>query len=664
MKVSRPLSALVFLLLLHSPGRLHAIDTSDPSCSIPPDDAWMLSATGDQTYLDMWMNSTAVFDELFAGLEAEADDWDDGWGWSDRFNLDRMLPRLINGAQLVWLVQQYTKHPGFGLWREVKDVPANLPLQGRWWDFLTDYADDEWEPGCDRPTANAVHFLVPFDEWNSLQIGGAYRASVISRASSMVHEIVHQDVGHLFLESNCNPPSASCDNKYGEFNANTLHIDFLHDAMVTYQTMRVDGETVRRVAFSSVDGECRWMPTFSDNEIASAGTRATQVAIRFHEDAYSGWRTALTAEVANRQAEGIWECQTCDPEDWTFESATCVQTACNESLNSGNVLLNAINKSACFAYNSAIAVSTGPESVAAAKHLQTQQTKPCLPASEAGARLYCDAQKASADHVEKLDACGWLDPVNFPTISKIGCVKEYCHEEYQGPGAVPGDPYGCLDYLCGDSSACSSGEDFSACSNWFKIVKGDPDFYVDGCEWNRCKESKVQCLREAHAAGTWAYGDPVPAHCSLTEQHCNLVSRLALEAFINLNPFLERHPMREVFEGVANFNPGKNVFQFAEQIRLAGRDSATLDAMAVNLTSSPEMIAALFHAAPAEFVGLYGKEGFETILGPKLESVAGRALNPDELTPAGREALSELQQQLELVGGSFKGAIGTLSYSR
>jgi hypothetical protein len=123
--------------------------------------------------------------------------------------------------------------------------------------------------------------------------------------------------------------------------------------------------------------------------------------------------------------------------------------------------------------------------------------------------------------------------------------------------------------------------------------------------------------------------------------------------------------MHEVFEGVGNLNPGKNVFRFAEQMRLASAegDIAALEIMAVNLTSSPEMISALFNAAPAEFVGLYGKEGFEGILGPKLQSVVGAPLNSEKLTPAGRSAFLALQEQLEVAGGSFKGAIGTLSYA-
>lgn len=666
MKLSRVLFSLALLFQLQSASRARAIDTSDPFCTIPPSNAISTTMSDDLKYLAMWQSESAVFDDLWGGLRSDADDWDDGWGWGDRTNLNRMLPRLINGAQLIWLLQQYSKNPGFGLGRPVTDAPDNLPLDGRWWDFMAEFAEDEWEPGCSDEDANAKHFTLPFDEFNTLQLNGAYGIRTISRASSMIHEIVHQDVGHLFIESSCNPSTPSCDDQFGKYNANTLHVNFLHDAMVAFQTQDVGGELLRTVSVDLTNDVCTWLPLFSANEIASANNRANEVAIRFETDAYSGWRSALTNEVLARQAEGTWACESCDPNDmiWVFDNDLCDQTACNETMNAGNAVINNVNRTACVDYNTAVSMSTGPESVGIAKHFQTQQTKPCLPASEADARNYCNVEKLIAGNAKKIDECGWLDPVSFPSISKVDCVQEFCHDKYDMPGEVPSDFYDCLDYFCGEDSACGSGEDVGECSDWFKTVKGDPDFYVAGCEWNKCKARKIECLKEAHAAGTWVYGDPVPVQCSAVEEQCNLISRLAAEAFINLNPFLERHPMREVFEGVGNLNPGKNVFQFAEQIRQASADGdiATVEAMAIKLTSTPEMIAALFNAAPAEFVGLYGAEGFETILGPKLRAVTGQALEPDKLTPAGRAALLALQEQLELAGGSFKGAIGTLTY--
>lgn len=666
-RLSHALFSLVLLLHLQAPGRVGAIETSDPICTIPPDNAIDTVTSDDLKYLPMWMNDSAVFDDLWGGLESDADDWDDGWGWSDRNNLDRMLPRLINSAQLIWMVEQYTKHPGFGFWRPVSDAPGNLPVQGEWWDFMTTFAEDEWEPGCSSDTANAAHFTVPFDEFNTLQLNGAYTISVISRASSMVHEIVHQDVDHLIFDDNCNPPTESCDDVYGTYNSNTIHINFLDDAAAAFQTQDIGGALIRRVSVSADNETCSWLPLFDSNEITSAVTRSSQVAARFEKNAYSGWRNALAQEVTNRQAAGTWACETCDPNDWIWSNvrSRCDQIACNESVNSANAFVNATNATACNDYNTAVAASTGPESVGIARELQNQQTKPCLPASEADARRYCDSEKSFAKDVREIDTCGWLDSVHFPSVSKVGCIKEYCHEEYNVPEEVPFDWSGCLDYFCGETSSCSTGEDFGTCSDWFKLVKGDPEYYVDGCEWNRCKQTKVQCLKEAHAAGTWNYGDPIPIQCSSAEQLCRLMSRLAVEVFVSLEPFLERPPMADLFEGVGNLNPGKNVYKFAEQLRQAALDgdSATVDAMALELTSSSEMIAALFNVAPEQFVGLFGKEGFETLLGPKLDSITGQAIRPEQLTPAGRAAFDQLQEQLELVGGSYKGAIGTLNYA-
>ncbi len=663
MKFFRPLLILAVLCLVLTASPLYAIETSDPSCTIPPANAD--ANTNDQTYLLMWKESPQAFDDLFYGLKAESDDWDDGWGWSDRFNLDRMMPRLVDAAQVVWLTQQYTRNPGFGLERWTRKLPDDFPAAGHWWDFVSLYGEDEWEPGCDIPEAAAVH-IESGDVWNSLQLAGGYNTSAFLRGASIVHEIVHQDVSHRVFDSDCNPPTPSCDDAYAEYNANTLEIDFYHDAMTAFQTTQLDGKIVRQVVVSRNDETCSWIPLFSSAENKEAEAETASTAQRFHRSAWPGWQAALADEVAKRQAAGEWNCQFCDLTDhqWLNSSSICDQVACNETVNSDNATVNAVNLQACQDYNTALEASTTEEAVATARDLQVQETRSCLPASEEDARNYCDSEKTRADSVEKLDQCGWLDPVEFASISRIDCIQEFCHEKYQGAGDIPDDPHGCLDFVCGDSAECGGdGEsDPALCADWFREVEGDPEYYVAGCEWNKCKSAKVQCLQKASAAGDWTYGQPVPADCAFAEEQCNLISRLAAEAFINLKPFLDPGPMRERFEGIANVNPGKNVYRFAEQVRAAAAsDSILATRMAVDLTSTPEMIAALFHVAPEEFVGMYGKEGFATLLGPVLNSVSGKPLAPADLTPAGQAAFGALQEQLELAGGSFRGAIGTLS---
>ena len=637
---------------------------NDPSCTIPPSGA-MSTGTGsngtfDTIYRPMWAYSQDAIDDFWYGLECEAGDWDEGWGYSAPTNLNYTLARLFNGAQVVWMVRQYAKHQGFGLWRPVTGIPAGNFDKGLYWDFVAGWGADEWTPGCST-SLNGQHVVDP-DEYNVLHLNGAYFIPAISRASTLVHETTHQDIPHEPAES-CNPDNVSCDGWYGLYNSNTMQINFLHDAELAFELTQVNGQVVHQVARSGND--CGWIPKFALDERIAASSRASAVMNRFANDSWSGWKQSLLNEVAARKDESTWDCPWCDPSQWNFDPNECHQTACNELLNVQNIGINNHNQQVCQDYNAAVVQPGADEdTVAAAQNQKLIATYQCQPPNPGLARAYCDAEKQSADQwATQVDHCGWLDDVYSESVSHFDCVQEWCHEKFEesggGWGTTQGD-FQCFAYICGENFGCGTAATEEECEEWLVVVHADPALYVAPCEWNKCKERKVSCLKEHHAAGTWTYGDPIPGECAFAEQICEMAARLALEAFIDRRPFIDPGPYRDRIEGIHTRNPGKNVYAFADAIRRAadaGRDAATLNRMAVKLTSSPEMISALYHASPKEFVGLYGSEGFLEVLGPDVASVTPQRLVPE--TPRGQAALADLERLVAEAGGVLEGAIGT-----
>jgi hypothetical protein len=661
----RVLLAALWLSLLAA-ARGAGACTDAPACTIPPSgtlpNGAVVGGSFDTVYLPLWAFSDASIADLWDGLEADQCDWDEGWGFWDVSNLSFSLARLLNAAQTVWIVRQYAKHQGFGLWRSVSGIPDADFTKGQWWDFVAGYGGDEWTPGC-KIKSNGEHVQTT-DEYNVLHLGGAYLSAVLPRASTLVHETVHQDVGHI-TATLCNPSSKSCDMQYGQYNSNTMQINFLHDALVTFEMTSVNGQTVRQVVV--VGDTCRWIPKFAPDELTQITSRANGSMKRFATDAWPGWKTSLMNEVAAKQAEGVWPCVHCDPQQWVFKPGTCAQKACNPTINVQNAGVNSHNQMACQTYNASLGgAGFTPQKAAAAQQTLTLSTLACLPPEEDAARAFCDAQKQAASTVGDIDPCGWLEPVYGKTVSKLDCVQEFCLERWNATGGWrPGqDPFGCLDYLCGEDTACGDSAGKQECTDEFFMAHADPEFYVAGCRYDGCKAPEIACLLDLHKQGQWSYGDPIPGNCSLTTVLCEILSRLAALVAVNRNPIIDPGPIHELIERADAGNPGTSFHRYANDLRTqaVGAGVAEVNRLARRLTTAPEMIAALYQSGPGQFVWLYGKQGFAEVLGPGIENVDAVPIRPEELSAQGQAALADfLRMRATLPPEGVKGAIGTFT---
>jgi hypothetical protein len=641
------------------------------TCALPPAGANPTGAVVGGTYDDGYIGllTQGLVNHLWSGLDCDKCDWD-GWneGYSQPANLQYPLARLFTGAYLVYQLQLSARHSGFGLWRPVYSGGGAFPESdvgryGHWWDFVGGYGQDEWVPGC-ATGKNGEHRQTTLDEFNILHRGGAYFSAAVTRASTLVHETTHQSVSHVDA-GDCSPSNASCDSRYRRYNANTMQVDFLHDALVAYRYEKVAGQAVRLVARTG--DTCRWIPTFSQEERNQITSRADGVMMRFAKSAWPGWKQSIKNEVAARQAEATWSCPACDLGDWTFYP-TCYPSvsnkACAEPVHPDNVWINAHNRAACAAYNAAVVVpGASAKTVAQAKQAQLMQTLPCKPPSAAAARQFCDAEKASASHVADVDDCGWLNAAYSLGVSRFDCMQEWCAEQFAAdPWTPEHETNGCTKKLCNQVGPCGNSNGTEECRETFYMAHGDPKLYIAACEHDACKALMARCLLALHQDGAWSYGEPLPETCLEQKSTCQTISKAAAVVLTEYQPVIDSPlPDPDPFAGRPGgvTNPGRALHDVVAEFRVLGEQGLLTPEMVGRLTRAPEIISALYHLVPEEFVGLFGAEGFLEVLGPGVARVVPLTIDEEKLTPRGVAALRELERlRATLPPEGVEGAIG------
>jgi hypothetical protein len=647
------LICLILLLLFSSPAWACKNSPSDEGCFIPPATAWSTAKSGtwDALHAPHWNESPLQINLLWTALNSEVCDWDEGWGWNAFTNLDLPLVRLLNAAYLVRVVEDHAKQPGWGLWRGVKDLSSKWE-KGHWFAYIGLWGEDEWEPSCSEDSASAHHEsggLDGFDEYNELYNNGTYRTTALNRAGLIVHEVTHQEVGHIDDEDCL--AGASCDLRYGYHNAQTQDINFLHDAYLSYRTETVGGKLQHQTLFA--DGVCRKIPRFSGSERTGALMTANgDLDVRFKYSPYKTTVAAVKHQVMVRERAASWNCDQCDETQFAFDSRTCLQKeqACNEVLNPANKDVNLINAGKCKAYNNQVETGLSPQELE--EWWQTfMPYVSCLPASDAAVEAYCEKEQAAANMVGDIDGCGWIDG----TSDGLHCRQEYCQEKYQESGGwnVGQDPFGCLQELCSDP--CGLHGNAGQCENDFHMGQGDPDYYYPPCVSSGCQFAFVNCVREAFNAGTWTYPDPPPPLCVAERKICESASQFAGIVLVEEleSPFLDPGPM--------HLNPGiDEVLQMVYDLprRAAGirgalgrGETEIAGAAMLEILETPELLAQLFNASPEHYVWLFGKSQTE-LLGPALTTTDPVPLTREELSPEGREAFDRLQGILQSRDGA------------
>lgn len=625
-----------------------------PSCTLPPPQA-MLNFSGltgnttwDAKYTADWVSSQTKINGLWNGLHMSQCDWDDGYGFHDVGNFNLPLLHLMNGAHLVDLISDHARYWGFQRW--VSGLANPLWSQGRYWSFATS-GNDEWEPSCEwQPDGAVATRYWDADQYIRMHLSGLYNMPVASRAAVIVHERAHEDAGHIGA-SNCTPNTDSCDTVFGDYNSNTMHLNFLHDARIAKKREFVNGAWRRQM--EKVGSTCRYIPTLDLDERDDLDDWADAVEDRFETDVWPGWKSDLGFDIFDNDAASSWACFSCDMSQFTFDETApnlCAQQGCNTILNPSNAGRNAVLQQACADYDAAVAADMSVDGINAAKAdlTQTTMTTHCLPPEENATRAFCDQEKANANHVMQIDACGWIDSVSFPSVGGEICVEEYCGEAYtQSPWGMGQDPKGCIAEHCGPGSCGEAALGAAQCEAEFHLTHGDREFFRGYCTTGYCKLAGQNCLMDllAQDPTAWTYGQALPAQCQNIVDACYEQAKISAMVLVEHQIFGPDPGPYSRIDLSRLGNPARFLKGRIDELRAAldRGDDAALITQLDRIGGSPEMASALFHAMPETFVTLFGDAAFERSIGPLIHSAPRGRHDLEGLSRDGMSALQALQ---------------------
>lgn len=587
------------------------------TCAVPPSGALSMSDSRDDVYVDRWCHDQSKIDALWNGLSLDDDDWDEGWGYENVCDEWLFLPRLLNAAHNLTKVQEVSKHFG----------EMNWPPQNLWWDFVKARETDGYEPKCcnDEPGLNATHYCCGYS--TDLCIKWGYKIGAAVRSSTLVHEATHEDEGHVGDDECMN--GGSCDTYYGAYNANTMQINYLYDAMSAYQIETVGGKVQRKVTrfTDGAEEKCSYISLWNR---AERGAAIDQVSYRINNNFASGSVFPKYSDVdAVDSAYGAtWSCKSCDPAQYTFSLAKIGQNkACNEIANTGNIAVNAANRAACAAFNQKIGQAPGAAEYQKLVNELYQGTKACQLYNPTDLDNYCKQQQQTASNVNQLDPYGILADNGYQ--EELECAEGYCKQRFDdawmshADDPAWDDPLGCLDLLCGDDAECR---------RRFLKYKANPlKYHPDHCTdmYLDCVEAGPQLAEKNGVNWGGALGpkgrlDATQSACQGTYQMCRAMEEMAdrVSAMVLIEQWKPPGPgpaldLRQ--------NPRVNPVEWAfkqEVVRLGQRrgslGEAQFNAQVDALMRHPESLAAAFDAAPALVAGLFDAKEYGAIVGPQL----------------------------------------------
>ncbi len=611
------------------------------SCSVPPSGAMSLADSRDDVFLSRWCSDQSKIDMLWNGLSLDDDLWDEGWGYENVCDPQLFLPRLLNAAYNVTKVQEISRYFG----------EDNAPARRLWWDHIKAREGDGYEPKCcnDEPGLNAAHFSGGLS--TNLCVKWAYKIGAAVRSSTLVHEATHEDVGHVGDDECSN--GASCDTYYGDYNANTLQINYLYDAISAYQTETVNGKPQRKVTRFTTGGAemCAYIPLWTDSERKGG---VDQISYRINNNFAAGSVFPKYSDADNvDDAYGAsWTCANCDVGKYTFSLANLGKNkACNEIANKANAGVNAANRALCTGFNGKIAKAPGAGAYQTLANELYLTTKPCLGYNPADLDAYCSSQQAAAKTVNELDPYGILASNGFQ--EELDCAADYCRDRFDNAWTSHAneptwdDPLGCLDLLCDDDTECR---------RRFLVYKADPAKYHP----DHCTDVLLDCVEASPQAAQrspqlWSNGlspalrtAAVSATCQSSYQFCRemeeVAQRVAAIVLIERWTLPGPGPIEDLRTN-PRVNPVDQAFRqalLALGARLkAGLAEAQFTAELAELMRTPEAMAATFDAGPATFAALFGQKDFSAIVGPQLARVSPSLAAVDKV-PAAKALLPKL----------------------
>lgn len=381
---------------------------------------------------------------------------------------DSYIIRLMNGAYMLDQVMHHSANSVFE--QTVYD----------WLGYVSDDGDGYTMDICDDddPTAVATDVVAtnpssgrtllhyPFFGW--------YSAS--QRASTLYHEAIHQH-GSSHLDDDQCTAGGSCDDAYGNGNAQTGSIRFLEFAIDTYRRVHTidepgaDGELM--VANLGND-QCGYVPLLSPFERSGALSLArfkffNHFNVTWSAD-YLPWVLQDVSYDPYYDYGGItyasdvyrgtrWDCsQVCNPAD--FQPGG--REYCDPTFRAANTQVNQYNVAQCEAANNQLLPGVTPSQRQAIATSFQASKHACVPGvDQSYVDALCQTLSSQADTTEELANLWNLpdQPGAFNSgLALAQCMMKYCDQVFDPAWVEPAeaacyewdDPRGCFVEQCGE----------------------------------------------------------------------------------------------------------------------------------------------------------------------------------------------------------------------
>jgi hypothetical protein len=486
--------------------------------------------TQDDEMTERWCHSQQSIDAYWGALNLGDGD---GSNWfnaaeGNSCNPNTHFSRVMNAAYIMDFVYYSLLSPTLGqnqyafywLVNHVSPHSANGYLVGCNYDPTVNIHTVASNPsGGDDPTNLFFMFF--------------WKLTANDRASTLVHEAVHDWIGHVAPELCGNKCGASCDVSFGPSNAQTWDVTYLDHSVSAYR--RADGSDQLAVAhlgdlLGTGAEVCGYIPVLSPEARQSAVDRmnwkftscfaapvtAPPPTSYFSLASDPFWEYGNYEYGYDKAVGARWSCaEICNAAEWGSK--------CDPAAQPGNAAVNSFNQALCNEENGQLHAGVTPQQRYALVSDFNQRKQGCVPGySDSYLTGYCGGVSSSAVNVAGLEAAWNLadQPGVFDSgEAMLDCVKSYCQGQYSAQWATNArtacyewdDSLGCLDAICGSLDqlttdyGATSQEYFTSvqCRRHFIDHAGDASEYFDAQQNQaHCDRVSTDC-RNADARADW-----------------------------------------------------------------------------------------------------------------------------------------------------------------
>lgn len=505
----------------------------------------------------------------------------DGSNWNtlaegNSCNPNTHFARVMNGAYMMDFVYYNLLSPTLG-----QNQYAYYWLVNH----VSPHSEAGYQAGCNFNPAETVHVIASNPSGTSDPTNLYYMffwlLTANERASTLVHEAVHDWSSHIEPESCNNACGRSCDVSFGPSNAQTWDIVYLDHSVSAYR--RADGSDQLDVAhlgdlLGTGEQVCGYIPVLSpETRRAAVDTMAWKFDSCFSQAGNPEPPTTVVTWASDpfweygdyeydydKMVGARWSCdEICDAAEWGSK--------CDAAAQPGNSAVNTYNQALCNDFNGQLHQGVTPQQRATLANQFSWQKHACVPGySDAYLDSYCSTASTNASNVAAVES-NWNLPDQPGAFDSgeamLDCVQTYCQSRFLSQWAFDAraacyewdDSLGCLDAICGSLAelttdyGATSAEYFAAvqCRRHFIDHNGDASEYLDALEnQGGCDRVYTDCRNDV-ARTEWLAAQGL-GECSLVSDGVATTTHTyGLGAIATVNAFDSYARFAAVHAGVA-----------------------------------------------------------------------------------------------------------------